>query len=114
MGSEMCIRDRTTTGAVHVVDKRPFVARPLLCFTDPHGRFNVWSAVVKSGTNGSDATEDHDGAAAGLHHFLPVVPIGSGAVLVGEQRSLNCAAVGDYAQNPGRRQQDLSDGIPGR
>ena len=65
------------------MDKRPFFARPLLCFTDPDGRFDVWRAVVKSGTNGSHATEDHDGAAPCFHSVFSMVSVRIGSLLAG-------------------------------
>ena len=46
----------------------------------------------------------------GVHHLFSVVPVGSGLVLAGQQRPVDCPAVGDHTQDPGRRHQDLSGG----
>ena len=65
------------------MDKRSVFAGPLLCFTDPDGRVDVWPAVVKSGTDGSHATEDHDGAAPCFHRVFSMVSGRIGSLLAG-------------------------------
>ena len=88
-------------GTFHLVDQGSIVAGSLLCAAGINGCLDVRATVAEPSANGSHAAENHDGLAIGIHSFLSLVPFRVGALLVGQQRVVHLAAMGDYPKDSG-------------
>ena len=98
---------RAAPGTFHLVDQGSIVAGSLLCAAGINGCLDVRATAAEPSADGSDAAEDHDGLAIGIHSFLSLVPFRVGTLLVGQQRVVHLAAMGDYPKDSGSGQQGL-------
>ncbi len=75
------------------MDQGPFGARPVLRAADPDDRHHVPADAHEPGAARPGAGEGDAVHAGGVLDHVPVLPVGTGAVLAGEQPSADRAAV---------------------
>ena len=89
-------------GIVHRMARRPQPSRSVLRASGGDGRHHADSAKAQSDATRPDAGEDHDGAALRLHVLLPLLPVGTRALLVRQQHVVDHSAMGHHKED--RRQ----------